>query len=62
MNKSDVTSFGENSFSNVFQDEKEDLIQKLEHENIELRKTRRATNSSLKEKIKIKIPMGVEVV
>ena len=43
MNKSDVTSFGENSFSNVFQDEKEDLIQKLESENIELRKTRRAT-------------------
>ena len=43
MNKSDVSSFGENSFQAAFQDDKEDLIRKLEVENVELRKTRRST-------------------
>ena len=37
MNKSDVSSFGEDSFTNAFKDDNQVLIRKLEEENVALR-------------------------
>jgi len=37
MNKSDVSSFGEDSFTNAFKDDNQVIIRKLEEENVALR-------------------------